>query len=157
MYKYRNLLILAPEYNLPTITFANDQEKLTGQIRGKKASDLEERFANYLDRHGIDYEFRVRLSPLLNGSRRLTGQFTNLLGEVEIDFLAYPDRAQPIMIDGFIAHFYSAWMKERDQEKTNVINEFGKGMGWKETVRVPFTKLVNQEMTDNTARDIFRR
>lgn len=156
-YRYRNLYIAAPDYNLPTVTFANDQEQLTGQVQGKKASDLEERFASYLDRHDIPYEFRVRLTPLLNGARKLSGVFTNLLGEVEIDFLTYPNQAQPIMIDGFIAHFYATWMKDRDEEKTRVVDDFGKGQGWKETVRVPFTKLINQEMTDNTARDIFHR
>ena len=120
------------------------------------ASDLEMRFAKSMDKLGIQYEFRVRLSPLVAGQRKIGVAIQNAPGEIEIDFLAYHNGdTVPVQIDGQIAHFQTPSQAEIDKEKTEAINETIKQVGAKETVRIPFTEILNQEMSDRVAELLF--
>jgi hypothetical protein len=153
-YQYRNRNITPPEYTRENVQRTGDQEVLTGRVQGMDASDLEERVARAMDRLEIEYQFRVRVTSDALGDRRLTREFANVRGEIEMDFLVSNGRVTPIMVDGQVSHFLTPAQAEEDQVKTNVVNEFGKRLGWREVVRIPFWKLVNQDMADRTVRDI---
>src|SRR3990172_12636154 len=147
-YKYRNIQIARPEFNIHGVSRVGVKEQLTGQIQGQKASDLEERQANSYDALKVGYTFRARITSMISGSRRLTKTFANLPGEVEIDLLLDYSPVIPVFIDGQISHFQTYWQREEDAEKTRVVNEFGSGMGWREAVRVPFVDILNKEASD---------
>jgi len=121
-----------------------------------KASDLEERVARALSQMEIPFQFRARVTSDALGNRELTRRFANIRGEVEIDMLCdRGGRITPIFVDGNIAHFYTPYQADEDKKKTAVVNEFGRSLGWKEAVRIPFWKLQDQDMANNTVRDIF--
>ena len=125
-------------------------------VQGMKASDLEERAARAIDKLEIGYEFRVRLTSEFLGARRLTREFNNMRGEIEMDFLLEKDtRVYPIFIDGQISHYWTEAQADADKVKTNAVNEFGRQFGWHEAVRIPFWKLDNQDMADRTIRELF--
>jgi hypothetical protein len=154
-YKYRVQRIAPPEYNHQTVLRVGDKEVLSGTVQGMNASDLEERVAKALDKLEVDYGFRVRLTSEALGARRLTREFANMRGEIEMDFLAdRSGRTYPIFVDGQISHYYTAWQIDVDKAKTNAVNEFGSRLGWSEAVRIPFWKLTNQEAADKTIRDL---
>lgn len=156
-YLYRTRPVAPPENNYgQTVSRTGDQEQLTGQINGMKASDLEERVYKALNKLEIPSEFRVRITSEALGDQRLTHQFANVRGETEIDFLCdHNGRTTPIFVDGQIAHFMTPYQADHDKLKADVTDTFGKQFGWREAVRLPFWKLIDQEMTDRTVRDIF--
>ena len=61
-YKYRNIPIARPEFNIHGVSRVGVKEQLTGQIQGQKASDLEERQANSYDALKVGYTFRARIT-----------------------------------------------------------------------------------------------
>lgn len=156
-YKYRLRPIRTPDANYgETILRPGRQEILTGAVDGMKASDLEERVYRALAKLEIPSQFRVRITSEALGMQRLTRQFANIRGEVEIDFLC--DRGgltYPIFVDGQIAHFFTPYQADADREKANIANDFGRAFGWHESIRLPFWQLLDQDMTDRTVRNIF--
>ena len=154
-YQYRNRVIAAPEYTKENVIRTGDQEVLSGQIGGMKASDIEERTARALDKLEIPFEFRVRLSSDALGRRQLTHEFANIRGEIEIDMLCDRNgQITPIFVDGQIAHYMTPYQRETDQAKAAATNDFGRRFGWREAVRIPFWKLQNQDMANRTIRDL---
>lgn len=157
-YLYRVRPVGVPDYDYgQTVIRTGDQEQLTGLINGEKASDLEERVAKSLDRLEIPFDFRVRVTSEALGQQRLTSRRANIRGEVEVDMLC--DRngeITPIFVDGEIGHHMSPHQADVDKQKADIINEFGKQFGWREAVRIPFWKLIDQDVTDRTIRDVFR-
>lgn len=156
-YKYRIRPVAPPEHEYgQTVIRTGDQEQLIGNINGMHASDLEERSYKSLNKLDVSTEFRVRITSEALGDQRLTRQFANIRGEVEIDFLCEHDgQTTPVFVDGQIAHFMTPYQADIDKAKADLTNEFGKQFGWREAVRVPFWKLLDQEMSDRTYRDIF--
>jgi hypothetical protein len=156
-YLYRTRPPGIPDYDYgQTVIRTGDQEQLTGVINGDKASDLEERTHRALGKLDIPSEFRVRITSEALGNQRLTSKRANIKGEIEIDFLAeYNGQITPIFVDGQIAHFMTPHQAEIDKQKADLANEFGRQFGWREAVRVPFWKLIDQDMTDRTIREIF--
>jgi hypothetical protein len=156
-YKYKQRGIAPPDMDYGhVLTRTGSKEQLTGVVQGLKASDLEERVAKSLDKLEIPFDFRARITSDALGQRHLTSQFANIKGEVEIDMLC--DRnglVTPIFVDGEIGHHFTPYQAEQDKVKTDVTDEFGRAFGWKESVRIPFWKLIDQDMTDRTIRDIF--
>lgn len=155
-YIYRTRVIAPPEYDHgQSVIRVGNQEVLSGFIGGMKASDLEERVARALERIEAPYEFRIRISSDILGQRRLTKEFANVRGEVELDFLVDRNgRTYPIFVDGAVSHYLTPAQAESDIIKTNVANEFGARLGWNEAIRIPFWKLNSQDVTDRTIRDI---
>ena len=136
------------------VWYENTDENLTGFVDGKDASDLEERFARALVKLAIPSQFRARVNPLVPGD--ITKAHRNILGEVEIDFLAnYMNRIYAILIDGEIAHFRSEWQKEVDAEKTFKINTALAPFHAKPVIRIPYWYLSNQLMANAQAEEIF--
>jgi hypothetical protein len=156
-YLYRNRPIGSPDYDYgQTVIRTGDQEVLSGEVQGMKASDLEERTARALSRMEIPFQFRVRITSDALGEQKLTTRFENVRGEVEIDFMAERNgQVTPIFVDGQIGHFFTPHQADVDKLKADIANEFGRRFGWKEAVRVPFWQLANQAMTDRTIEDIF--
>jgi hypothetical protein len=134
----------------------SEQETFSGLVQGIKASDLEERTARSLSKMELGFEFRFRISSALQGKQKLSRQFLNDTGEVEIDFIVSANGGTtPIFIDGQIGHFFTDYQADKDAVKTNVTNEFGESMGWRPSVRVPFWKLTDQDLADKTFREMF--
>lgn len=156
-YQYRIRTPAPPEYNhIQGVLRTGDQEQLTGTVAGMKASDLEERVARAMDTLDVRYDFRVRISSQALGEQRLTRRFESVRGEIEMDFLAERDgRVTPVFVDGSISHFFTPYQAEQDKLKTDIANRFGEAFGWREAVRIPFWKLVDQDMANRTVRDIF--
>ena len=153
-YKYRNPRIARPDFDVQGVTRVGHKEVLTGMINGEKASDLEERQYKSFRKLGVDAQFRARISSLLSGSRRLTSTMRNLPGEVEIDLLLDYSPVIPIFIDGQISHFMSPWQRVKDAEKAAIVTEFGSGLGWRESIRVPFVDIMTEEDSDRVAKKI---
>ena len=88
-YRYRTRPPARPDLTRPPSLLGPDNdEHLTGFIGDMQASDLEERYFRALAKYEIPSQFRVRITPLLNGRKRLTTNFANVRGEVEIDHIA---------------------------------------------------------------------
>ncbi len=156
-YLYRQRPATPPDMNYgQTVIRTGDQEQLTGQINGEKASDLEERVAKSLDKLEINFDFRVRITSEALGHQKLTSSRANIRGEVEIDMLC--DRngeVTPIFVDGEIGHFFTPYQAEIDKGKADLANEFGERFGWRPSVRIPFWKLIDQTATDKTVQEVF--
>lgn len=133
--------------------FQNKDEQLTGQVQGKKASDIEERSARAMDKiQDWNYTFLVRISPLTG---RLTQTFRNLAGEYELDFIAQRgNETLPILIDGEVSHFLAQWQKVQDEEREAVINSVLEKYGARPAVRVPFWELDTQNRADIYFREL---
>jgi len=157
IYRYKSRAIQAPNYNQSkSVQRIGIEEVLTGLVQGQSASDLEERWARSMDRLGVQYDFRVRLSPLVAGTRRIGVAAQNAPGEIEIDFLAYHNGdTVPVQIDGEIAHFMTPAQAEADKEKTEAINATMEQVGAKELTRIPFTEILTKEMADRKAELLF--
>lgn len=156
-YKYKVRRLLPPALRPSGIQRGSgDHENFIGQIQGEKASDLEERFARGLNKLELGYQFRVRVTSQALGAQKLTRVFANMEGEAEIDFLVEA-RGQtiPVMIDGFVGHFMTPYQADHDRQKTIIVDSFGVNYGWRPTVRIPFTELVNQDYADRKVRDLF--
>ena len=133
------------------VTRVTVPEVLTGYVQGKKASDIEERMGKAFGKLGAGYEFRARLSPLLNGSRVLSQMIRNLPGELEIDFLVMHGVVRPIQVNGEIGHFMAPWQAQVDIDKNAMIDQFGAMLGWMPVVGIPFVDILTQEMADRVA------
>ena len=157
-YQYRIRPVGTVDFNYGyTVLRAGSQERLTGQVQGMKASDLEERVGKALDKLGIDFSFRVRITSEALGAQKLTHQFANVRGEVEIDMLCdVGGQSVPVFVDGEISHFFTPYQADMDKVKTDVTDEFGKQFDWRESIRLPFWKLIDQDMADRTVRDALR-
>lgn len=132
--------------------FVNSGETLSGKITGKKASDIEERFYRGLVRLQIPSTFRMRITPLGG----MTEKFSNVVGEVEIDFVCqFFNRLYPVMIDGEISHYMADWQQEEDAEKTKRVNDVLRPYGAKPVIRVKYTSLANQTMANRVIEEIF--
>ena len=114
-YKYKKRA--KPKINLAMTKpkFATTAEQLMGQVKGMKASGIEERFAQALDRKGIDYYFRL---PLGNRGEP---------GWKELDFLVvkagayYPVEVEDIT---FVHRGTSAVDAEKDMLTMNYLKEY---------------------------------
>src|SRR3990167_9847541 len=135
------------------VFFGNPDETLTGVIQSLPASDIEERSARAIDKlPEWKYYFRLRIDPITG---QLSQNFTNLAGEVEIDFFAIRgSEMRAILVDGEISHFMALWQRAQDEEKTEKINDYMRKIGQGESTRVPFWQLATQEDADRFYRNL---
>jgi hypothetical protein len=134
------------------IYFVNEGETLSGYVQGKSASDIEERTAIALSKLQIPFTFQARINPMAG----LTGTKSNVLGEVEIDFLCeYLNKLWPINVQGEISHFFASWQADRDVKKKLKIDASLSPFGANELIQVPFTKLTTQDAADRFYREGF--
>lgn len=139
----------------PRILFPNPAEELTGLVQGKRASDLEERSARSISKiPDWSFTFRVRINPI---THRLSEVFTNMRGELEIDFLAIRGRIMiPIMVDGEISHYMESWQREVDLRKRAEVDDAMRAYGALPTVSVAYYELANQVLSDRYYRELLQ-
>ena len=131
-----------PEMPLNRIAGASEDERLTGFVHGKEASDLEERFARALDGAGKDYQFEY----LVLSNVGLPGE------ENQIDFVV--EDIYPVEIDGNFTH-KSAEQKAHDQQRDAILNEQLSDWGWQPIERIPGDFLETQEAADQIVGEQF--
>ena len=124
-------------------------EGLTGVVKGRKASALEERFARALkkNRNIEDWWFNV----LVPTKFQIPGQYN------QVDFFVWmSDILFPIEIDGIFVH-KSAEQKNKDRERDAVLNPSirERNPGAQNILRIPGYLLEEQESADKVVREIF--
>ncbi|UOF79216.1 hypothetical protein [Caudoviricetes sp.] len=121
-------------------------EGLTGQVSGKSASDIEERFARALEKASIGFEFLpIILAP------------ANVAGSVQLDFLVYfGNQLYPIQIDGDWIHS-SAEAKAHDAMQDALVDQYyaSYNSGAQPQQRIPGYKLDTQDMADALVGELF--
>jgi len=87
----------------------SEEEAFTGQVQGKKASDIEERFARGLQRDSRVESFRFRM---------VKGALPGTFGSVELDFYIRAGAWYPVQLDGdWIHKSASARAQDRMQDE----------------------------------------
>ena len=121
-----------------------DPIPLTGKVKGKRASDLEERFARGLTAAGLEFTFQyqVKLESSLPGQEKV------------IDFLVDAGWRYPVEIDGVIAH-RTAVQQGRDLLREILLNHSLHKWGILPIQRVKWWQLNAQEMADRAVRQMF--
>jgi hypothetical protein len=134
------------------VYYVNEDEVLSGYVNGDPCSDIEERAFRALAKRQIPAAFRFRINPLLG----FTQTRMNILGELEVDFLAqYRGEYVPLLIDGEISHFMAMWQIDSDVEKVIEINRAMSVFKARPAIRIPFWKLKDQRVSDQTISEIF--
>ena len=134
-YKYK-MKPRPPKMPLNRMAGHSDDEMLSGFVKGKSASDLEERFARALYNKRKDFDFqRDFMTP-----HSIPGQ------EKEVDFVVYDGQPQPIEIDGMYAH-KSGEQKANDAVRDAILNETLGKYGYLPIIRVPGFELESPEET----------
>lgn len=129
-----------PRAPLNRLRPVGEDEALTGLVQGQAASDIEERLARALDKHGATerYDFQESYAAP-----------RNIPGEIRPDFIVYLGgaTAQPLQPDGEYAH-KSAEQKEEDRVKDARLDEILRGTGALPTIRIAGTDLETQAEAD---------
>lgn len=146
MYKYK--IRKTPKFE-PTKTRVNTErslENLTGFVNGKKASDLEERFARALPKnpHVRGFDFQVSY---------VAGRFVP--GEISVDFVVYANSLiYLVFIDGEYAH-KTIEQREEDKVKRNIVYDHLRGTGVQPPITVPFDDIPDAKATERVVNDLF--
>ena len=121
------------------------EERLTGQVNGKKASDLEERFyrATRKDRRIQWVRFETVYGAPSSG----------MYGSAELDFLLFTGTHYPVQIDGEWIH-KSAEARHSDYEHDLIIMERLRSRGVQEISRVRGKYLKTQKDADSVVQQI---
>lgn len=125
-----------------------EKEILTGEVQGKKATDIEERLSRALEVKGIAYQFQTSYIAKMS-----------LPGEVRLDFLVFQEGLYyPIQVDGEFSH-KSATQKARDRDRDAVLNHRLYGLA-QPIARVPSDEyrfdLTTQESAADFVSEFFR-
>jgi len=125
-------------------TVSGEGEQFTGSVHGKKASDLEERWAGAEDRADRDYIFQyfVQTPFSIPGKDR------------EIDFMDTEETWQPIEIDGTYTH-KTGTQKAKDKMRDAILNLELQKRGILPIIRIPGDDIPTPEDADRVLREIF--
>ena len=135
-YKYKIPKRLEDTRALNRVVTETAPEILAGQVKGRVASDIEERFAKSLYKRKINFVFQESF---------IAGM--NMPGEIRLDFLITDLFVQPVQIDGEFAH-KTAEQKARDDWNDAVLDDHLRGTGALPVVRIDGEKLQTQEASD---------
>ncbi len=131
-------------HRLEPVSNPADPIPLNGWVHGKKASDLEERFARALNKLALEYWFQVKVyvatSPPGGGKR--------------VDFAVDLGIWYPVEVDGPLGHSTAA-QQGRDEVREMLLNAVFRHMCWAPLRRVKWWQLETQEMTDRIVREMF--
>jgi hypothetical protein len=133
-----------PQQPLNRLEVSGEGERLTGFVHGKEASDLEERFANALDKLHYSYMFEYEVLSNIG----VPGE------ENQIDFIVFHEGTWPIEVDGMWVHHSSA-QKAKDKLRDALLDEALSKDGWEQIRRVPGSDLESQDDADTVVREIF--
>lgn len=140
-YKYR-LAPRPPKMPLNRPKREGEAEPLTGFVHGKEASDLEERFANALDKAGKKYVFEYEVLTDIG----VPGE------ENQIDFVV--EEIYPVEIDGGFTHKTGS-QKAKDQTRDAILNEYLSRFGWNPIDRIPGDDIETPEAADQVVAERF--
>jgi len=128
----------------PPTTETDDPRPLTGYVNGVKATDIEERFARALRKHGLRYRFQVRFETVqsLPGRARV------------VDFVVYHGLRYPVEVDGEIAHSTGA-QEAADRLREELLNEVFRWRCMPPLQRVKWWQLETQGQADAVVRELF--
>ena len=123
---------------------SDEGEQLTGIVHGKKASDLEERWAGAEDRaeRSFIFQYFVETPFTLPGKER------------QIDFMDTEEVWQPIEIDGTFTHKSGA-QKAQDKMRDAIINQELQKHGILPIIRIPGIAIPTPDDADRVLREIF--
>ena len=139
---------LEPTPPRPTLdriaTVSGEGEQLTGAVHGKKASDLEERWARAEKRaeRSFIFQYFVQTPFTLPGKER------------EIDFMDTEEVWQPIEIDGTYTH-KTGTQKAKDKVRDAILNLELQKQGILPIIRIPGDDIPTPEDADRVLREIF--
>jgi hypothetical protein len=142
---------ISPQKTSPNNLHRLDQPKpvpdptpLTGFVNGKRASNLEERFARGLHSAKLSFifQYKVPVAGTLPGKEKV------------VDFLVERGLRYPVEIDGLIAHHTTA-QKGQDVVREILINHAFIQRGILPIRRVKWWQLETQEMANRVVRELF--
>lgn len=116
---------------------AKETEGLTGYVHGLEASELEERFAKSLTRHGLTFQFQYEVLTMAG----IPGE------ENVVDFVVETGQPYPVEIDGNWIH-KSAAQREKDRLRDAQVNEVLQNWGFLPILRIPGDQIADPEHTD---------
>lgn len=143
-YKYKTKVTarLDADFVTPTAAAA---EILTGFVRGKQASDLEERFAGALNDAGLSYVFQYRVDSALS----LPGE-----GQV-IDFIVY-DGGTPYPVETGSAFVHGSQSQLNiDKARDQILNEILRFRGFQEIIRLPLDRPEDRDDARRLVEEFF--
>ena len=131
----------------PSLPKVNAEELLIGFVHGKRASDLEERFARALDESRLQFIFQY---PVY-GAYQIPGE------ENKIDFMVFDG---PVLIPveprgGFIHE--SPSKKALDGRRTQILNEALARQGIREIIQLDFDEPRDLDSARQLVRELFVR
>lgn len=123
-----------------------NDEGLSGFVRGFYASDIEERFARALIKFDLYFWFQYEVATQLS----LPNQ------ERRLDFIVFYSKTRTYPVEIYGERWHStAGDRNRDRARRNEIDEFGKRYDW-QPVQVAWGKeLLTQGMADAKVRSMF--
>ena len=129
---------------LPQGSVISDSVQLTGYVKGKKASDLEERFALGLIRAELPFYFQVEIQTA-----------NHLPWEAKvIDFLVHHGLYYPIEVNGEYWHEMGGKRCE-DELRETLLNEAFRRMGFQPLQIVWYYEIQTQYQFDNKVGELF--
>lgn len=120
-----------------------DEEVLTGYVRGLPASDLEERMARSLDKYKLSYQFQVEFPTA----------FSLPYQQRKVDFVVNGD--QPLEPAGKIGHYMSIGQSAEDQLRALFLNETFAALNMKPLKTIPYWEVPDQQRMDRKIEDLF--
>jgi hypothetical protein len=147
VYKYKVLPQRRERLQLNRVTRIKaeaDEIPLTGWVHGKRATDIEERFARALMGIGLDFRFQVPVKTRVS----LPGH------ERVVDFIVETGLTIPVEVDGPRGHNNSA-QQAMDEVREMLLNEVFRWWGYSPLQRVPWWRLDTQEGAGTLVREIF--
>lgn len=134
------------KYRANRILPRGNNETLTGQVQGQRASDIEERFAIALMKKKLRFFFQYMIYTVVT----VPGN------ENMVDFLVeYNGIWKAFEIDGEIGH-KTASQKGDDVVRDALVNEALMKIGVGPLTRIPWTKLEDQEAANRTLEEVLR-
>src|SRR3990167_4682565 len=127
------------ELTAPRPEMDTPNEGLTVLVRGRDASDLEERLARSFGKFRIPFAFQVEIQTRTS----MPGQ------DRRVDFVIRGN--QPLEPDGYIGH-HTVGQRGHDYLRDLQLNEAFAQMGLMPIIHIPYHKLLTQDKTDEYVR-----
>jgi hypothetical protein len=137
--------ITRPTFSIPDRM--KEGEPVGGMLQGKKASAPEMVLSRILDKYKKQYAFRYVIPEI-------PGQY-GLAGEKEVDFVISDGVLKPVQVDDTEFVHKTPEQLKKDEESNDRVNDYFHGYGGVPVIRINTNKLVNEEMADLTARELW--
>lgn len=121
-----------------------DPVPLSGYVNGVRATNIEERFARALKKHGLRYRFQVRFATAVSLPDH----------ERVVDFVVYHGLRYPVEVDGEYAHSTNA-REAADAIREELLNEVFRWRSMPPLRRVKWWQLETQAQADAAVGELF--